>query len=194
MARFLGVLRPWREGAVPLRQLWLPNEPENRSFASDWIKGCLRVWGITGNTLMLQLVYVSSSTWAMSFEDLNAILDASRENNRRSGVTGMLLHLDHGFLQILEGPRDAVMDIFNRIERDARHVGVRILLERESDERLFDEWTMGFDKPSPATQQSDPVFEITREAIDHAIEPKKAAELAVLLRNFYYVNAGNSAA
>lgn len=143
---------------------------------------------------MFQIVYVSTSSWAMSFEDLNAILDASRRNNRRNGVTGMLLHLDRGFLQVLEGPKEAVMTIFEQIKSDPRHHGVRLLLQQEIDGRLFEEWTMGFDKPGPKKQQSEPVFEITREAIEHAIAPEKAAELAVLLRNFYHVNAGNCAA
>jgi len=142
---------------------------------------------------MYRLVYVSASAWAMSFDDLNAILDASRDNNRKLGVTGMLLHMDNGFLQVLEGPKEAVLEIYESIACDPRHTGVRILLERETDERLFEEWTMGFDKPNAKKQQSDPVFQITREAIEHAIEPEKAAELAVLLRNFYYVNAGNNA-
>lgn len=143
---------------------------------------------------MYQIVYVSTASWAMSFEDLNAILDASRRNNARRGVTGMLLHLDHGFLQVLEGPKDTVLEVFAAIERDPRHIGLRILMQHDVRQRLFAKWTMGFDRPSLTTQQSEPVFQITREAIEHAIAPEKAAELAVLLRNFYYVNAGNCAA
>ena len=54
---------------------------------------------------MHQLVYVSAASWAMSNAELNEILDVSRRNNRQSGVTGMLLHLDRGFLQVLEGPK-----------------------------------------------------------------------------------------
>ena len=143
---------------------------------------------------MFQLMYVSTASWKMDGGDLNAILDRSRINNRRLGVTGLLLHLDHGFLQILEGPEDAVLEIFARVERDHRHIGVHILVQRDVSERLFGEWNMGFDRWNKGAARTADVFEITREAIEDAIPPEKAAELAVLLRNFYRVHAVNCAA
>jgi hypothetical protein len=143
---------------------------------------------------MYQLVYVSTASWPMSHGELNAILDISRANNRRLNVTGMLLHIDQGFLQVLEGPKEAVLEIFHNIERDMRHIGVRILVQKESDERLFTDWNMGYERLSSTDLRTAGVFEITRDAIANAIAPEKAAEIAVLLRNFYRVNAGNCAA
>ena len=141
---------------------------------------------------MYQLVYVSVSSGTMNDGDLNAILDVSRRNNPPLGVTGVLLYLDQGFLQVLEGPKDAVLSIFAAIERDNRHGGVRVLVQHDVEERLFGEWSMGFDRPTP--ERSPGVFEITRDAIQKAVSPEKAAEIAILLRNFYQVNAGTCAA
>ena len=143
---------------------------------------------------MFQLVYVSTASWSMTNGDLNAILDVSRAKNRRLGVTGMLLHIDHGFLQVLEGPKEAVMEIFSKVERDTRHIGVRVLVQHEVEERLFEGWSMGFDRLSEKDAHSADVFKITREAIEDAVAPEKAAQIAVLLRNFYRVNAGICAA
>jgi hypothetical protein len=143
---------------------------------------------------MFQLVYVSTASWSMTHGDLNAILDISRANNRRLGVTGMLLHLDHGFLQVLEGPKDAVLHIFSKVERDRRHIGLRVLVQQEVNERLFADWSMGFDRLSESNPRTAGVFKITREAIEHAVAPEKAAQIAVLLRNFYRINAGSCAA
>jgi len=143
---------------------------------------------------MFQLMYVSTASWTLDNADLGAILDVSRANNRRLGVTGILLHLDHGFLQILEGPKDAVLAIFRNIERDHRHIGVRMLLQQEIPDRLFAEWTMGFDRWTENAPRTAGMFQITRDAIERAIAPEKAAELAILLRNFYRVNAGSNAA
>ena len=143
---------------------------------------------------MFQLMYVSTASWTMNGADLSAILDVSRANNRRLGVTGILLHLDHGFLQILEGPKDAVMEIFSNIERDHRHIGVRVLLQQDVPDRLFGEWTMGFDHWIEDAPRTAGMFQITQDAIEHAIEPEKAAALAILLKNFYRVNAGSCAA
>jgi hypothetical protein len=143
---------------------------------------------------MFQLVYVSSATWPMNNEDLNRILDMSRANNRRLGVTGLLLHIDQGFLQVLEGPKDAVLMLFARIQKDARHIGLRVLIQQESTERLFADWLMGFERLTPNSRRTADIFEITQEAITTAFPPERAVDLAILLRNFYRVNAGNFAA
>lgn len=143
---------------------------------------------------MFQLLYVSTASWPMNDGDLNAILDISRINNRRLGVTGLLLHIDSGFLQVLEGPKDAVMTIFSKVQRDTRHIGVRVLVQQEVGERLFGDWSMGFDRLNETNPRTADVFKITREAIENAVAPEKAAQIAVLLRNFYRVNAGCCAA
>jgi hypothetical protein len=143
---------------------------------------------------MFQLMYVSMASWKMETDDLSSILDVSRINNRQLGVTGLLLHLDRGFLQVLEGPEEAVLDIYGRIERDHRHSGLRILFQRDVPERLFGDWSMGFDHWTKGASRTAGVFEITEDAIQNIIPPEKAVEVAVLLKNFYKVNAGNCAA
>jgi len=143
---------------------------------------------------MYQLMYASTAAWTMEHGDLNTILDEARANNRRYGVTGLLLHLDHGFLQLLEGPKDAVLEVFRQIERDHRHIGVRVLIQQDTPSRLFGNWSMGFDRWSEGAARTAGVFEAVREAIEQPILPEKAAALAVMLRNFYLMHAGNRAA
>ncbi len=143
---------------------------------------------------MFQLMYVSMAAWKMENDDLNSILDVSRANNFRLGVTGLLLHLDRGFLQVLEGSKGAVLEIFGRIERDRRHTGLRILFQQDVPERLFGDWNMGFDRWTKDAPRTAGMFEITADAIQNIILPEKAAEIAILLRNFYKVNAGSCAA
>ena len=143
---------------------------------------------------MHQLVYVSAASWPMSNADLNEILDASRRNNRQSGVTGILLHIDRGFLQVLEGPKAAVEEAFSHISRDRRHGGLRVLIEQETDGRLFGDWSMGFERLEPGQPRTADVFAITRDAVENAVPPEQAAQIAILLRNFYRVNAGSCAA
>lgn len=142
------------------------------------------------DSAVFQLTYVSSAAWKLANDELNTILDTSRANNRRYGVTGLLLHLDGGFLQVLEGPKDAVTTLFRRIGRDPRHIGVRMLVERHVPARLFAGWSMGFDRWTEGAPRTADVFAITRNAIEHAVAPEKAADLAILLRNFYAVHAG----
>jgi len=75
--------------------------------------------------------------------DIESILDQSRRNNPKLGITGMLCVSDDVFIQVLEGGRDEVCDLFNTIVRDPRHTHVRILVFEEISERRFANWTMG---------------------------------------------------
>ena len=55
----------------------------------------------------------------------------------------MLCYSDDLFLQVLEGGRDEVCELYNTIVRDDRHSNVRILIYEEIAERRFGNWTMG---------------------------------------------------
>ncbi len=74
---------------------------------------------------------------------VDSILEQSRRNNLRLGITGMLCVSDDIFIQVLEGGRDEVCELFNTIVRDPRHSQVRILVFEEISERRFANWTMG---------------------------------------------------
>ncbi len=93
---------------------------------------------------MLSLVYVSSATRLLSNADLLDILRVSRLNNGSLSITGMLLYKEGNFMQVLEGPDEAVRQIYTRIAADPRHRGLIKLLEDQISERQFANWTMGF--------------------------------------------------
>jgi len=59
---------------------------------------------------MHQLVYISSSRREITPEMLREVLEASRTNNQRGGVTGLLVSGGNRFLQVLEGSTEAVSD------------------------------------------------------------------------------------
>jgi hypothetical protein len=94
---------------------------------------------------MLQLVYIST---AAKDADCAPILRASRRNNGRDGITGLLYADGVRFLQALEGPADAVEAAYARIKTDPRHKAPVVLSRREVDEREFGPWEMAERRPS----------------------------------------------
>ena len=93
-----------------------------------------------------RLVYVSrdrleGGTGAVA-RSLHDIVDVARRRNAAVGLTGALLHSAGRFAQVLEGPRDAVLDAFERIRRDRRHDDVRRLRLARIDARDFPGWAM----------------------------------------------------
>ncbi|MCX7282189.1 MAG: BLUF domain-containing protein [Alphaproteobacteria bacterium] len=80
---------------------------------------------------MRQLFYVSIPTSELAPSALDNILTASRANNALLGITGLLLHIDGGFLQMLEGEKRCVSELYTRIAADRRHTDPRFLLDSE---------------------------------------------------------------
>ena len=70
---------------------------------------------------MVFLVYVSSAVKLFSDEELVQLLEASRENNSKIGVTGMLLYKEGNFMQLIEGPEESVRSLHAKISIDPRH-------------------------------------------------------------------------
>jgi uncharacterized membrane protein (DUF373 family)/acylphosphatase len=97
---------------------------------------------------MIQIAYISKATQSMSQDDLEEILRASRENNGRLGITGMLLYGNNTFVQILEGEEKAVNELINKIKRDPRHADFHVLKKKTIDQREYADWSMGFKQVS----------------------------------------------
>lgn len=98
----------------------------------------------TEEPVIHQLIYVSAATAPFSGPDLATLLLKARENNRRLGVSGLLVHKSGSFFQVLEGPEGVVESLFERISADARHERTVVLLRGPVLRASFAEWTMGF--------------------------------------------------
>ena len=93
--------------------------------------------------MLVRLLYASRAAAPLTAAVVDSILEQSRRNNAPRGITGMLCFSEDIFLQVIEGGRNAVCDLFNTIVRDPRNVGVCILSYEEIAERRFGGWTMG---------------------------------------------------
>jgi hypothetical protein len=93
--------------------------------------------------MLVRLLYASRAVAPLTTTLIDVILEQSRRNNPKLGVTGLLCFSDDLFIQVIEGGRDAVCELFNAIVRDDRHLHVRLLHFAEIRERRFGSWTMG---------------------------------------------------
>jgi hypothetical protein len=93
--------------------------------------------------MLVRLMYASRAVPAVDQEELIAILKKSKANNPKAGVTGVLCFSEGIFMQVLEGGRAAVNQLYNRIAADSRHSDVVLLHYEEIAERRFAGWSMG---------------------------------------------------
>ena len=96
------------------------------------------------STPLFHCIYASAATRPFSTAELTALLQRARETNEGLGVTGMLLHVEGSFFQVIEGPEHVLRTLFSRISADKRHSQVTKIIWEPIAERTFDAWTMGF--------------------------------------------------
>lgn len=91
-----------------------------------------------------QVIYTSTGVQKFTDDELYAILESSRRHNLENDITGALFFLEGNFLQLFEGAEAEVEETFGRIKADKRHTGLITLVDEPVDERLFNDWQMGF--------------------------------------------------
>eukprot|EP00667_Euglena_gracilis_P008153 EG_transcript_8251 len=70
---------------------------------------------------LLTLTYISRTSGALSYHDVNVIQQQGSRHNAQEGITACLLQLNDAVVQTLEGPPGAVLPLWHRIRADPRH-------------------------------------------------------------------------
>ena len=92
---------------------------------------------------MKRITYVSRFAKPFSETELEELGTLSAENNKKLGVTGVLMSSGGIFFQILEGPEAAVDEIYGAIAADSRHTDLVVLgFETDVEVRRFPDWSM----------------------------------------------------
>ena len=115
-------------------------------------------------TDMIQLIY-SSRPFGFDDASLNGILLTARRNNARDGITGALICRHDLYLQLLEGPQEAVEARYGGIARDNRHLEVVKRMSRRVTDRMFPNWAM---RDDPARSWMWTAQEVAQGALDRA--------------------------
>ncbi len=91
------------------------------------------------------LLYLSTSiNTDTAAYDLDKILTKSRENNKKKNITGVLVYANGVYLQVIEGNKDDIIELYKKIVSDSTHYGVIKIWEGYCEKRTFEKWSMGF--------------------------------------------------
>ena len=96
---------------------------------------------------LYEIIYVSLACQPMQEDELTQLLDKARQHNQSVNVTGMMIYHRREFLQLLEGERDDVIALYEKIAADPRHQQIHKLWDGTIEERSFSGWTMAFVTP-----------------------------------------------
>lgn len=98
---------------------------------------------------MIHIVYMSRAVRPLSDQDLQLLLDQCRNDNARRQVTGVLFYSHGNIAQLIEGEREVLEPLFEKISRDGRHSNVVKLVDKPIGMRSFPDWSMAFHPLEP---------------------------------------------
>lgn len=95
---------------------------------------------------LYSIAYFSKSAISGSHEnvvnEIESILSIARSKNKDLSITGALLYSGGYFSQVIEGPLEAIEELFETIQNDPRHSEVTVLHFNPIEIRSFSEWSM----------------------------------------------------
>ncbi|TGE08463.1 BLUF domain-containing protein [Hymenobacter fodinae] len=97
-----------------------------------------------------QIIYISRYHHTPTEDQLTELLRRARAHNHELRITGILLYASGRVLQVLEGPEQAVREVFAAISHDQRHHQIMTLADIKVASRQFPDWSMGFSVAEPA--------------------------------------------
>lgn len=103
---------------------------------------------------MYEITYCSTANPNLSAEDLSGILETAQNFNAKNNITGCLLYYNQEFIQILEGEKEIIKELYSHISKDKRHTNLILLAEGKKQDRVFYDWSMTFYELSPNDAES----------------------------------------
>lgn len=89
---------------------------------------------------MYTLTYESTAVNIMTSSEMESLLEEARTHNKSKDITGCLIYYKGKFVQLLEGDKKEVQELYDRIKKDPRHKEVTLFSEDKIIKRTFPNW------------------------------------------------------
>jgi len=89
------------------------------------------------------LLYLSQASANIQKSDIEEIVSQAQNYNGKNGISGYLLYDKGYFLQLLEGKKEDVDTLMQKITLDKRHTDITAIMKGYRKTRLFVNWSMG---------------------------------------------------
>ncbi len=90
------------------------------------------------------ICYVSSASRELKENELEKLFYNTQTNNSNANITGALLYYYGNFLQVLEGEKDTLLALFEKIKKDKRHKNIITIFNKQNEHRIFEAYKSGF--------------------------------------------------
>ena len=130
-----------------------------------------------------RLIYASKAAQGVTQEDFRAIAMFSAMRNTSLGITGLLMVYNDDIMQVLEGSKEAVQGLYERIQADPRHKYVKLLVDQEADSANFTKWSMGF-RTLDSRADMDVFFLLSEQSLQEKVHEGASADVQGAVAHF----------
>jgi len=90
------------------------------------------------------ICYFSTAHTSLDKEELLSLFTSSINNNTTKEISGILVHADGNFMQVLEGDKKVINSLFGKIKKDSRHNNIIKVPDVSYNDRIFEDYKCGF--------------------------------------------------
>ncbi len=88
--------------------------------------------------------YVSTANPFLTNSELNQLFEEVELTNNSQKITGILMYSDGNFFQVLEGEKNQIQSLYEKIKLDSRHYNVIKIFERKIVNSAFTKYHSSF--------------------------------------------------
>jgi len=131
---------------------------------------------------ILRLTYASKAL-ETDFSNILALVKTNKKNNEKKSIRSVLLFNHNYFLQVVEGPSDEVLGLFQKIKEDRRHEDVTLLSIRLNPESTLPKCGVLLAGAHRIHRELYKSFKDSDEFNPFKVAPSQAENFAILLAN-----------
>ena len=134
--------------------------------------------------MFFQLIYTCAFSKSLTHKDLDKVAQTYSKLNSENGITGLLLCKDGSALQVLEGKKEAVQQLYEDITAIPHVSSPLVLIKRMTSKREFLDWSMGFKNAN----ETEAAFKLSARSFEDALSENISPEIRTIGRTFARVN------
>ena len=92
--------------------------------------------------MLTRMIYVSTAVGPITTAVTGTILRSAKAHNAAHGITGVLCQGQGTYMQVLEGERNTLDELYARIQADKRHQNVVLRQIETITRRRYAKWSM----------------------------------------------------
>ena len=90
------------------------------------------------------ICYLSKEAEALKDSELERLFKFIVTMNPTLNISGALLYNNNFFLQVLEGKKEIIKELFAKIRKDKRHKDILMILDQKIENRIFENYEANF--------------------------------------------------